>query len=74
MMNKHGCGAGLLSAATLSEHLGISKARVYQLAREGVLPCVRLGRTIRFDPAVIQDFIGNGGASFAHGWRKEPLS
>lgn len=41
--------------------LAINKARVYQLSREGVLPCVRLGRQIRFDERTIRAWVEAGG-------------
>lgn len=72
-MNNHQQDSPLIRVAELADYMGLPKPRVYQLAREGILPCVRLGRAVRFDPIVIQDFIRNGGATFAHGWRKDPL-
>jgi predicted DNA-binding transcriptional regulator AlpA len=39
-----------------------SNARVYEIARRGVLPgAVRLGRQVRFDLEKIADFIDRGG-------------
>ena len=64
----------LMTAEELSRWLGIRKQHAYELARAGVLPCVKLGRAIRFDPVELEEFLKNGGAAFAHGWRKEPLS
>lgn len=60
----------LVTAVELSEVLGVSRARIYELAREGVLPVVRLGRTIRFSKQVVQAFIENGGKSWPNQWRK----
>ena len=60
-----------LTAKRLADVFGISPARVYALAREGVIPCVRIGRTVRFDAQQIEEFVRSGGASFAYGWRKE---
>lgn len=49
-----------------------SNARVYELARRGVLPgVVRVGRQIRFDMERILTFINSGGQSLAGGWRRE---
>ena len=61
----------LLKADWVVARLDVSKARVYALAREGVIPVVRLGRAVRFDAQQIEAFIRNSGASFEHGWRKE---
>jgi len=38
----------LLTAQEVAVMLSVSRARVYDLARTGVLPSVRLGRSIRF--------------------------
>ena len=45
--------------------------RVYRLAREGIIPCVRLGRQLRFSPKKVEEFIENGGQALPGGWRKE---
>jgi hypothetical protein len=49
-----------------------SVQRVYALAREGIIPSIRLGRSIRFDPAQIAAFIANGGKALngPGGWRR----
>jgi excisionase family DNA binding protein len=39
----------------------VSRARVYELARSRVIPSVRLGRQVRFDGAVLEEWIRNGG-------------
>jgi hypothetical protein len=49
-----------------------SNARVYELARRGVLPgVVRVGRQVRFDLKRILAFIDSGGQGLAGGWRRE---
>jgi excisionase family DNA binding protein len=55
----------------LSQRLSISKHQAYQYVREGVIPAVKLGRLVRFDPDTIDNFIRNGGQSLPGGWRKE---
>src|SRR5580698_9452138 len=63
----------LLKAAEIRELFQLSStARVYELARRGVLPgVVKVGRQIRFDRARICSFIDSGGQALAGGWRKE---
>ena len=51
----------LRDAKWAAERLGVSAYRVYALARTGVVPAVRLGRLVRFDPTAITDFIAGGG-------------
>ena len=41
--------------------LGLGKARVYELVRQGILPHVRLGRQVRFEERAIRSFIESGG-------------
>lgn len=39
----------LVDAAAIAERLGVPKSWVLESARTGVIPCVRLGRYVRFD-------------------------
>jgi excisionase family DNA binding protein len=39
----------LVDAAEVAERLGVPKSWVLESARAGALPCVRLGRYVRFD-------------------------
>lgn len=34
---------------------------IYGWARAGLIPCVHIGRRLRFDPPAIEAFIANGG-------------
>jgi excisionase family DNA binding protein len=61
----------LLHANDVAEMLGVSTARVYELARTGILPSVRIGRQVRFSAASIGAWIQNGGASLPGGWRRD---
>ena len=61
----------LTTVEPVAQYLGISKARTYALARAGVLPAVRMGRSVMFDRLAIERFIAENGASWAQGWRKE---
>ncbi len=51
--------------------LDVSEDRVYSLAREGLLPHVRLGRQIRIDSDILDEFIKAGGKALPGGWKKE---
>jgi excisionase family DNA binding protein len=53
----------LTNATDLAAALGIRKHTVYELAREGRLPSVRIGRVVRFDTAAVRRFIEAGGTS-----------
>ena len=47
----------LLRVEDVAGRIGASKQTVYLLAREKVLPSVRWGRSVRFDPADVEAFI-----------------
>lgn len=51
----------LLTAKEVSVAWQIPVSRVYELARSGFIPCVRLKRQIRFDEATLRDWISRGG-------------
>ena len=57
--------ASLITPDALADQWGVPKSHVYRLAREGVLPCVRLGKYVRFDPEEIARFIETGGTKEA---------
>lgn len=52
----------LLTAEDLAERWQVKVSAVYRLAREGVIPAVRLGRYYRFKPEAIESFEAAGGA------------
>jgi excisionase family DNA binding protein len=51
----------LFRADVLAEVLDTSTYRVYEMAREGLIPTVRIGRQVRFDPVAIRQWIESGG-------------
>lgn len=52
----------LLDADGVGQFLNVPRAQVYVLAREGMIPSVRLGRRLRFSPAALASWVANGGA------------
>ncbi len=66
----------LLTAQQVAVLLQVPTARVYELAREGLLPAVRLGRQIRVSASALNDWIADGGRALPDGWRhaKQPTS
>ncbi|HXG94459.1 MAG TPA: helix-turn-helix domain-containing protein [Blastocatellia bacterium] len=42
-----------------------TKARVYEAARLGLIPSVRIGRQVRFDEDSLRDWIRRGGSAQA---------
>src|SRR5262249_42642324 len=61
----------LWTAAELAMRLHIGPARLYELVRQGLVPAVRLGRQVRFDPAAVEAWIARGGRALPGGWRRE---
>lgn len=53
----------LLTAKETAEILKVTLPRVYELAREGLIPSVRMGRQIRFHEAKLMEWIEQGGSS-----------
>lgn len=52
----------LIQAKRASEVLSVSLARLYELARLGIIPVVRLGpRQIRFDEEALTEWVRQGG-------------
>lgn len=51
----------LLTAKEVSVALQIPLARVYELARQNLIPSVRLGRQIRFDENALREWAARGG-------------
>ena len=51
----------LLSAEDVGDLLSLRTKQVYRLARQGIVPAVRVGRLLRFDPAALDRWIAEGG-------------
>jgi excisionase family DNA binding protein len=47
----------LLNAAAIAERLGVPESWVRESARSGAMPCVRLGRYVRFDLEDVEKWI-----------------
>lgn len=62
----------LMTIAEAARVLAISESHAYSLAKEGLLPVVRVGRRVRVNPADLERFIAEGGRNLPGGWRREP--
>lgn len=52
----------LIDAEEVAKSLGVSRNMVYMMARiKGGLPCVKVGRKVRFMPSAIKAWIEAGG-------------
>jgi excisionase family DNA binding protein len=57
--------ARAVRAPVIAEMLDLSLDRVYQLARENVIPNIRIGRQIRFDLDRVKAWMDAGGSAEA---------
>ncbi len=60
----------LLTLEETARVLTVTYARAAELARQGVIPVVRLGRQIRVNPDDLNQFIASGGKALPGGWRR----
>ena len=51
----------LLTIPEVARVLHVRTERAYQLARDGVLPVVRLGRQVRVNGRALDDWVAQGG-------------
>ena len=70
------CGSGIEGLVTVdwaAAYLRVTRARVYKLCDEKLLPHCRQGRNIRLSPRQVIAWAESGGKSYPGGWRKEPV-
>ncbi len=60
----HAPDTRMLRAEEVAVRYQLTRNSVYELARQGVLPCVRIRRLVRFDPRMLDSFDERGG--FTH--------
>jgi excisionase family DNA binding protein len=53
----------LLTARQAQELTQLSRARIYEAARLGLIPCVRIGRQVRFDEETLRRWAELGGSA-----------
>ena len=56
----------LKDANFAAEFLSLSKQRLYECVRLGLIPCVRIGRQVRFDEDALKEWIKCGGCSLGN--------
>lgn len=65
-------GAKSLESIEYAERrLKARRAQIYAWVRQGLLPAVRIGRLIRFDPDQLDEFIRRGGKALLGKTKKE---
>jgi excisionase family DNA binding protein len=52
----------LLRAEEVAEQLGLSRLRVWELSRQGLIPTVKIGRSYRYDPQAVREWLDAGGS------------
>jgi len=53
----------MLTADEASQVLRVRKPQLYALARDGIVPAVRVGRAVRFNRDILLNWIRTGGAT-----------
>ena len=61
----------LVTARTVAQRLGLGTRAVLRFARQATIPMVRVGRYVRFDSHLIEEWIEAGGASLPGDWRAD---
>jgi excisionase family DNA binding protein len=51
----------LVNTAKAARELGVSVQHLRRLVREGLVPAIRLGASVRFDPTALQKWVMQGG-------------
>jgi len=52
------------TVAEVAELLRLSDWSIYESVRQGSLPCVRVGRTVRIEVQAFKDWVAAGGMSY----------
>ena len=60
----------LMTIQEVAEILRVPRSRAYALAREGLIPSVRLGRQVRVDQEALRKWVKDGG----HVTRRGPVA
>jgi excisionase family DNA binding protein len=60
----------LLTLKETARVLAVTYVRAAELARDGIIPVVRLGRQVRVNPTDLNQFISTGGKAPPGGWRR----
>jgi excisionase family DNA binding protein len=60
----------LLTVEETAPLLGVTEARLYDMARRKIISHVRLGRTVKFSAQKTEEWVENGGRSLPGGWKR----
>ena len=64
----------LMTAQETAKLLGVSRHRLYQMAKNGLIPSCRLGRQVKFDRTQIEEWLAKGGTALPGRWRWQNAS
>ena len=53
--------SGLLTIKDVAQRLKVSEYRAYELARQGVLKAIRLGKSVRVTPSAVTEYLAQNG-------------
>jgi excisionase family DNA binding protein len=52
--------AQIMTTRELAKYLRLHQITICKLSKEGKIPCIRIGRVLRFDKEVIDEWIAKG--------------
>jgi excisionase family DNA binding protein len=50
----------LLTTKQVADRMNVSQQTIFKWSRKGILPGVKLGYLLRFEPAAVEEFIASG--------------
>lgn len=69
----HNLPVKLYTVGQIADIVQLSRHRVYEAIRLGLLPAVHIGRQVRIEERAFLDWIQQGGQSFEGGWRRQAV-
>lgn len=60
----------LVDASEAADMLALGRRELYAATRAGLVPCVRIGRRVRYDADALEEWAREGGQGLARGWRR----
>jgi putative molybdopterin biosynthesis protein len=61
----------LLTVEEMAPLLGLTAARLYEIARQKLIPHVRIGRQVKLSAAKCEEWVESGGTALPGGWKRK---
>ncbi|HTN77710.1 MAG TPA: helix-turn-helix domain-containing protein [Pirellulaceae bacterium] len=53
----------LIRQSDAARMLAISDRKLWSLTKQGIVPCVKVGKTVRYSPEALREFVARGGTT-----------